>query len=166
MKKILHILPILLIITGCVNKKEKMVYLVEENLFKSLYNYSSYESIETFVDSAFTSIYFDALIAKNTNRILLYCEESGEYPDSNDELIKSTKNLISTFQPQYIGWKVEHKFRYKNKEKEEIIADYLYVFDEKVEHILFRYDLKNENYLKNKEVIDYISKLEITEEIN
>lgn len=63
MKKALLCLSIIaLILSGCKSKEEKATELIKQEMFKTLYDFESYQPIETKVDSAFTSIYTDSTI--------------------------------------------------------------------------------------------------------
>lgn len=46
----------------CKSKEDKALALIDRHMFKNLYYYTSYEPVETIVDSAFTSIYRDTVI--------------------------------------------------------------------------------------------------------
>ncbi len=60
--KVLPIILIAVIFTACQSKEEKLNKLIKDDLFKTLYDFESYEPIETIIDSAFTSIYRDSTI--------------------------------------------------------------------------------------------------------
>lgn len=63
MKKILLWLPIIAVIfSGCKSKEEKAAELIKKEMFRTLYDFESYQPIETKVDSAYTSIYTDSII--------------------------------------------------------------------------------------------------------
>ena len=72
MKKILSFLLVSLLLFGCQSREEKAQELIKQDMFKTLYDFASYEPIETKIDSAFTSIYTDtlALLYANTIKIL------------------------------------------------------------------------------------------------
>lgn len=72
MKKILSFLLASLLLFGCQSREEKAQELIKQDMFKTLYDFASYEPIETKIDSAFTSIYTDtlALLYANTIKIL------------------------------------------------------------------------------------------------
>lgn len=53
---------IVFMVSSCKSKEEKANELIKAELFKTLYDFSSYEPIETIIDSAFTSIYTDSTI--------------------------------------------------------------------------------------------------------
>lgn len=52
-----------LLFIGCKSREDKAVEVIKTELFKTLDDYSSYEPIETKIDSSFTSIYNDSRIS-------------------------------------------------------------------------------------------------------
>ena len=62
MKKIIFLMISVLIIAGCQSREKKVSKLVKQEMFKTLYDFESYEPIETKTDSAFSSIYADSTI--------------------------------------------------------------------------------------------------------
>jgi len=63
--KFSRLFPFVLVIVSlvsCKSKEEKVENLIKEEMFRTLYDYASYEPIETSIDSAFTSIYRDSTI--------------------------------------------------------------------------------------------------------
>lgn len=78
MKKILFLIMSVMVLTGCQSREEKAVELIKQDMFKTLYDFESYEPIETKIDSAFTSIYSDTLA-------LLYATQVKEMFDELDD---------------------------------------------------------------------------------
>lgn len=72
MKNVLSSFLISLLLFSCQSREEKAEELIKQDMFKTLYDFESYEPIETRIDSAFTSIYNDtlALLYANTIKIL------------------------------------------------------------------------------------------------
>ena len=62
MRKILSFLFVFLLLCSCQSREEKVAELIKQEMFKTLYDFESYEPIETKIDSAFTSIYTDSII--------------------------------------------------------------------------------------------------------
>lgn len=75
MKKILSFLLVSLLLFGCQSREEKAQELIKQDMFKTLYDFASYEPIETKIDSAFTSIYTDTLALLYANGINEMFEE-------------------------------------------------------------------------------------------
>lgn len=71
-RKILLFGFITLLFVACKSKEEKANELIKVELNKTLYDFSSYEPIETIVDSAFTSIYQDSTILSHAYMIRAY----------------------------------------------------------------------------------------------
>lgn len=60
MKKILLFATLVcVVLVGCKSKEDKAQELIDQYMFKNLFDYSSYEPVETIIDSAFTNIYRD-----------------------------------------------------------------------------------------------------------
>ena len=53
-----------ILLSGCKSKEEKANELIKDDMFKVLYDFASYEPIETNIDSAFTSVYTDSIITR------------------------------------------------------------------------------------------------------
>lgn len=85
-----HLILILfmLALVSCQSKEEKANKLIKDEMYKTLYDFSSYEPIETVVDSAFTSIYRDTLI-------LAYARLMNEYLEMTNEFIEKSEDLQS-----------------------------------------------------------------------
>ena len=79
---------ITLIFVCCKSKEEKANELIKAELFKTLYDFTSYEPIETIVDSAFTSIYNDSVI-------LSYAYSIQACLDLSNEHMAETKEAMS-----------------------------------------------------------------------
>ena len=63
-----------LFFAGCQSPEAKANKLIKEELFKVLYDFQSYEPIETIVDSAFTSIYENEHVLTMIDSIFHYLE--------------------------------------------------------------------------------------------
>ncbi len=75
---------LLLALVSCQSKEEKADKLIKEEMYKTLYDFSSYEPIETIVDSAFTSIYQDTLILGYARLMDDYLEKASEYIEKTE----------------------------------------------------------------------------------
>jgi len=65
MKKVLFLLVAIIALVGCKSKEEKAAEMIKKELFKTLYDFDSYQPIETKVDSAFYSAYTDSMVLKH-----------------------------------------------------------------------------------------------------
>ncbi len=82
MKRIFFIIPVLCLLASCKSKEEKALELIDQQMFQTLYDYESYQPVETKIDSAFTSPYFsDSIIAM----VMLYDEFQDQAEDYKDE---------------------------------------------------------------------------------
>ena len=62
MKKLIFAFLTCIVFFGCKSKEDKVANLIKDEMFKTLYDFESYEPIETKIDSAFTSVYTDTLV--------------------------------------------------------------------------------------------------------
>lgn len=189
---------ITLTFTACKSKEDKAQEVIKAELFKALDDYSSYEPIETKVDSFFTSIYDDPRISDWGTMfgiMLRNAEESSEllkraevdkkiwqgsstlfglnkYTDAHRECNRIKEEGQSFFKimgdlsdsikarkeelilNEFIGWKVNHKFRSKNKDGNFVISDHVYIFDKEIKNIVDEYDQQDIDQAKSKVLID------------
>lgn len=114
MKKLLLAIPFLLIVS-CSSKEEKANELIKADMFKSLYDYESYQPIETIIDSSFIDAKKDSIIR---GYAYLYMENINKITKSLDKL-ESEKRLLDIWDKSYtsygIGKYLEH---YNNMKKE------------------------------------------------
>lgn len=75
----------LLIFVSCKSKEEKAAELIKAELYKTLYDFSSYEPIETVVDSAFTTVYRDSIILSYGNTLTELLDKGNECIDKTKE---------------------------------------------------------------------------------
>lgn len=91
MKKIILLLFITALMLSCRSKEDKALALIDKDMFRTLFDYSSYEPIETKVDSAFTSIYRDPLIKEQAVRAIALFELHEEIMDKVNEAFRYAK---------------------------------------------------------------------------
>ncbi|KAF5046571.1 hypothetical protein DSECCO2_469360 [anaerobic digester metagenome] len=88
-KKLLLAVSMLLfviVISSCSSKEKKAEKLIKQDLFESLFDYSSYEPIKTDkLDSAFTSIYTDSIIQLNSTLFKVVFDKSQDLKEEIDE---------------------------------------------------------------------------------
>lgn len=80
-----------LIFVSCKSREEKAAELIKGELYKTLYDFASYEPIETLVDSSFTSVYRDSTI-------LAYGYLASGLLDKANEYIEKTREARSTME--------------------------------------------------------------------
>lgn len=101
MKKVsLVFFVIALLLSACQSKEEKANELIKAELYKTLYDFSSYEPIETTIDSAFTSIYKDSTILYNA--ILL--QATMKLAEEKLEEIRDAFSSIEIWQNSYSSY--------------------------------------------------------------
>lgn len=197
MRKILSFLFVFLLLCSCQSREEKVTELIKQEMFKTLYDFESYEPIETKIDSAFTSIYTDSIIKsyayiaraflddveenldkikddRNTMEIWSdsysslgrskYNEALKNYGERLDKTkrymevvnnyMDSIKIISSNFKPEFYGWKASHKFRCKNKGGNFDLGNYIYVFDKKMNSIIYKEDIDDDSNNKIRNIID------------
>ena len=49
-------------LVSCISDEDKAENLIKEKMFKTLFDFESYEPIETIIDSSFTTVYRDSII--------------------------------------------------------------------------------------------------------
>ena len=90
-KLILSLIIIALCLVGCMSEEDKANELIKKELFKTLYDFESYEPIETIIDSSFTTIYRDSVI-------MSYAYIKQVYSDLIDEEIEEIKDIGSSME--------------------------------------------------------------------
>ena len=99
-RKILVFGIITLLFVACKSKEEKANELIKAELYKTLYDYASYEPIETIVDSAFTSIYRDSTILSHAYMIKVCLDKVHEYLDE----VKDASSSMEIWSDSYSSY--------------------------------------------------------------
>lgn len=197
MKNYIILSVVCLCLFGCKSREEKAAELIKQEMFKTLYDFESYEPIETKLDSAYTSIYTDSIIKsyayiakaflddvqdnldkiKDAQSIMEIWNDSYSslgrskyneaYNDFNKRLdntkrymevvnnyMDSIKIISSNFKPEFYGWRATHKFRCKTKGGNFDLGNYIYVFDKKIDSIIYKEDIDDDSSDKIKGLID------------
>lgn len=101
MKKLLLLLAITSIFfAGCKSKEEKAQEAIKKEMFKTLYDFESYEPIETKVDSSFYSIYTDTTILKYGYVIASFLKDV----DNALEKAKDARNTMEIWGDSYSSY--------------------------------------------------------------
>ena len=95
--QLLFLVFFILALVSCQSKEEKAAKLIKEKMYKTLYDFSSYEPIETTIDSAFTSIYRDSTILAYAYLINETLNKAEEYIDN----AKDALFLLETWAESY-----------------------------------------------------------------
>lgn len=197
MKKLLYLLLMAGVIVSCQSREKRALKLIDKQMFKELYDYKSYEPIETKVDSAYTNPYEDSTVRAIGYRIYAIKEVandkmdeiheaqssmniwsdmytsygSSEYTDAKNkwneahddvtDLIArwkkcndSIKFIASELPHKFIGWKVTHKFRCKNKGGQPDLATYVYIMDKRMKKVILQYEPEDETEQSLKGLIE------------
>lgn len=116
MKKILFLMITTLVMTGCKSREEKAAELIKQEMFKTLYDFESYEPIETKIDSAFTSIYSDTLALLYANKVKDMFDELNEAKSDYENAKSSMEIWADSYST--LG-------RYKFNEARQKVRDYI-----------------------------------------
>ena len=97
---ILLLIPALCIIVSCKSKEDKALELIDKQMFQTLYDYESYQPVETKLDSAFTSPYYTDSILAMVMLYDQYQDKADEYKEEADDA-KSTMEIWSDSYTSY-----------------------------------------------------------------
>ena len=159
MRKILQyaILLVLAIVSfsACKSNEQKAAALIKDYMFKNLFDYESYEPIETSIDSAYNQPMMNS-------QILALAYSTREYNKARkkaiEELIasiegtrasvrnlKQIKSMADTLSSGFIGWSAIHSFRCNTQGGNKTIGNYLFIFDKSFKTILNVFDAHDED---------------------
>lgn len=152
---------------GCKTNEEKATELIKVEFSKTLYDYPSYDPIETVVNEAKWTAYNDSAIwnrgvdayqaydkAQDNMIKAKYAEDWQKgysqvaalyltiFKKKADEINKISKTLDDQ---KVIGWEITHKFRCKNKGGVYDILQYRFVANKDLTQILITEDLGDTN---------------------
>lgn len=185
-----------LVFIQCKSKEDKALGLIEERLFKTLYDFDSYQPIETKIDSAFHTPLNDSINLRYAifcsvilDEFDKYIEKAndasktaeiwtdsytsygrGKFLDALDDMTTSIEIAEKLLQqsklyrdsirlrseeiiPEFIGWRVEHKFRCKTKGGYSDILSSVYIMDEKITRIIDEINLEDKDYKRWQDII-------------
>lgn len=100
MKKLFAILLMMPLLICCKSKEEKALALINDEMFQTLYDYDSYQPVQTTVDSAFSSIYRDSLAVKYALRISVLKEYSEKSINEARKYIDQAKIYAGSYYNQ------------------------------------------------------------------
>lgn len=102
MKKtyLLPIMVIMILCVSCKSKEEKALELINDYMFKTLYDYESYQPIETIIDSAFVTPYNDSICIAQALMGVYADEKADEY----EEKINSAKMSMDIWEDSYSSY--------------------------------------------------------------
>ena len=84
-----------LLISACTSREEQVAETIKENMFKTLYDFDSYQPIETKIDTLKSDIYGDTLVYDHA---MLAKALFDEYRECEKE-IKEQESIIDIYTP-------------------------------------------------------------------
>lgn len=160
MRKVFIILLCIPFLVSCKSKEDKIQDLIREQMFQTLYDYKSYEPIET------TELKEELHSLENDSTIITFVKEytKGEVKIGNlsteqrDELQEVLDNVLDRrekylkfseqFEKHY-GYSVIHKFRAKNKGGVYDIYTKKYLIDKDLTRIIWEYSINDNDKVKS-----------------
>ena len=136
--KSILLLSVLFFLLSCQSKEEQIERLIEDALFRSLFDFSSYEPIETKIDSAFSSIYRDTLIISYAYLVQKELEDIDNYlrnidrAQSTMEIYFDSRSSSGRLRYNRANQEVEENLS-KARESLSIINDYYDLIRERAE---------------------------------
>ena len=123
MKKIIFItLSAIFVLSGCKSKEDKALEVIKNQMFQTLYDFESYQPIETKIDSAFLSIYTDSAIIRHGYIINELLEKVNKAFDEINEY----KNSMEIWSDSYSSYGIKKFYEAKEKDGEKIEEAKLY----------------------------------------
>lgn len=78
MRRIFTMSLLVIIMLSCSSTESRVENLISDFMFKNLNDFDSYESIETKLDSCYTTIYTDSFIVKRANNVYTFAKQIKE----------------------------------------------------------------------------------------
>ena len=123
MKKIIFItLSAIFVLSGCKSKEDKALEVIKNQMFQTLYDFESYQPIETKIDSAFLSIYTDSAIIRHGYIINELLEKVNKAFDEINEY----KNSMEIWSDSYSCYGIKKFYEAEEKYGEKIEEAKLY----------------------------------------
>lgn len=114
MKKLLLAIPFLLIVS-CSSKEEKANELIKADMFNSLYDYESYQPIETIIDSSFIEAKKDSIVRRYAYLLI----ENLNIINKRLDKVKSEKRSLDIWSNSYSSYgREQYLEHYSNIKKE------------------------------------------------
>lgn len=97
MRKILILTTLAILLIGCTSKEDKANKLIKDEMFKTLYDFESYEPIETKIDSAYNSIYIDKEALSLAYEAHKYLKEVNKCMDKSKEARRTMEIWMDSY---------------------------------------------------------------------
>lgn len=170
MKRIIVVIvAVAAIFTSCTSPEKKAQKLIKERLKETLHDYKSYEPVNfSGLDSNFTDVFSDTAYSNYADIVIYYSKSLDEYEEKADRYrgrsyfeseysvalsmakwcrdslihyLEICKEIEKDFVPEFIGWKMTHKFRANNGNGALRLGENRYYFDKDVTKVLRTEDL-------------------------
>lgn len=152
MKSVLVLLLLVLIYSCSIPDKNQ---IAQNRIMKHLENIQKKDNYSPILfgklDSAFTSVK-DTKLYKEYNQRRGAFEAMGIFSKQfsgmySEEEVKSNKeqeihfeaicdSLESAFMPEFIGWKIQHIYKYKNEKSESVVDNFVFYLDNELRNII------------------------------
>ena len=100
MRTVLFILLSVVLFSSCKSREEKAAELIKQEMFKTLYDFESYEPVETKIDSAFTSVYTDSVIIAYAYIARSFLDDAQEGLDK----VKDAQRTVEIWRDSYSSY--------------------------------------------------------------
>lgn len=97
MKKLFLLFATVLFLYSCTSKEEKAQELIKNDMYKTLFDFESYEPIETIIDSAYYSVYTDTAFLNKGYRLAAILK----ILDENIDEIKDAQTTMNIWGDSY-----------------------------------------------------------------
>lgn len=116
--RILLAFAVILCMIACTSKEKKAEALIKDYLFKTMYDFDSYQVVETKVDSAFFSPYTDEKI------MTVAAVASEALKESNSHMLKglSAMRSMNTWSDSYSSYGQSRYYSYRDEARQELKA--------------------------------------------
>lgn len=111
-------------LSSCKSKEEKALEIIKNEMFKTLYDFESYEPIETRIDSSFSSLYTDTTVLGHGYMIAALLSQSDEYIDK----MKDAKSTMEIWGDSYSSYS-RNRYNEAKKEFDENLNKAMLVLD-------------------------------------
>jgi hypothetical protein len=103
---------------ACTSKEKKAEALIKDYLFKTMYDFDSYQVVETKVDSAFFSPYTDDKIMA----VAAVANEASKESNSHMQKALSALRSMNTWSDSYSSYGQSQYYRYRDEGRQELKA--------------------------------------------
>lgn len=169
MKKILFLFLFMPFLISCKSNEEKINDLIREQMFHTLYDYQSYEPIETKITE---TLYSPENDQNYIDFIKIYTEakKEGKIDDKQEKRADETSIGLLNLQDSIykaaglyntiMGYTVTHKFRCKSRGGMYDLVTQRIFFDKNIENIIWQYEVDEKNSI-DLNIFSFVMKWEV-----